>query len=222
MRSLVEREGVQDRVELDSAGTGAWHVGSAPDTRAAAAARARGIELDGTARRVSAEDFEDFDMLLAMDGSNLSDLRLLAPGPQEREKVRLLREFDPAGAGAGNLDVPDPYYGGDGGFEHVLDLVQAACEGLLAEVLRARRLDAAPGSSAAVAVGGGNINAGYRVLLADGAQAFVKTRADVHAGEYEAEAAGLDWLREPGALRTPRVLDRGEGYLALEWIEQGI
>ena len=78
-----------------------------------------------------------------------------------------------------------------------------------------------PGSSAAVAVGGGNINAGYRVLLADGAQAFVKTRADVHAGEYEAEAAGLDWLREPGALRTPRVLDRGEGYLALEWIEQG-
>jgi len=136
MRSLVEREGVQDRVELDSAGTGAWHVGSAPDTRAAAAARARGIELDGTARRVSAEDFEDFDMLLAMDGSNLSDLRLLAPGPQEREKVRLLREFDPAGAGAGNLDVPDPYYGGDGGFEHVLDLVQAACEGLLAEVLR--------------------------------------------------------------------------------------
>jgi protein-tyrosine phosphatase len=133
MRALVEREGLQDAVELDSAGTGGWHLGSPPDARASAAARARGISLEGVARQVRAEDFLEFDLLLAMDRSNLEDLRLLAPGAPEREKVRLLREFDRASAGA-SLDVPDPYFGAAGGFEEVLDLVQAACEGLLEEV----------------------------------------------------------------------------------------
>ncbi len=134
MRALVEREGMQDRVELESAGTGSWHVGSPPDARAAAVARGRGIELGGTARQVSPEDFVEFDLLLAMDGANLRELRGLAPGESEREKVRLLREYDPAGAVDGDLDVPDPYYGAPGGFEEVFDLVQAACEGLLAQI----------------------------------------------------------------------------------------
>jgi protein-tyrosine phosphatase len=133
MRALVEREGMQDRVELKSAGTGSWHVGSAPDARAAAVARGRGIALGGTARQVSPEDFVEFDLLLAMDGANLRELRRLAPGESEREKVRLLREYDPA-AVDGDLDVPDPYYGAPGGFEEVFDLVQAACEGLLAQI----------------------------------------------------------------------------------------
>ena len=136
MRALVEREGLEDSIQLESAGTGAWHVGSAPDGRAAAAALARGVTLEGRARQVRPEDFDDFDLLLAMDRENLRELRRLAPGELERAKVRLLREFDPASAGAdaGGLDVPDPYYGVSGGFDEVFELVQAACEGLLERV----------------------------------------------------------------------------------------
>ncbi len=134
MRMLVEREGLQSAIHVESAGTGGWHVGSPPDARAAEAARARGVALDGTARQVRAQDFDDFDLLVAMDGENLRALRSLAPGEQERAKVRLLREFDPASAGAGDLDVPDPYYGGAGGFDEVFELVQAACEGLLEQI----------------------------------------------------------------------------------------
>jgi protein-tyrosine phosphatase len=134
MRSLVRQAGLEDSIELDSAGTGAWHVGSAPDERASAAAGSRGIALDGCARQVRAEDFEDFDLLIAMDRANLRELRALASDDEQRARVRLLREFDPASAGGADLDVPDPYYGAPGGFEEVLDLVQAACEGLLAQV----------------------------------------------------------------------------------------
>jgi low molecular weight protein-tyrosine phosphatase len=135
MRAIVEREGLRDSIQLESAGTGAWHVGSAPDERATAAALARGVELEGRARQVRPEDFEDFDLLLAMDGENLRELRRLAPGEEQRAKVRLLREFDPASTGADvDLDVPDPYYGGAGGFDEVFELVQAACEGLLEQI----------------------------------------------------------------------------------------
>jgi protein-tyrosine phosphatase len=134
MRSLVTEEGLQDAFELDSAGTGAWHVGSPPDARAVAAALARGITLDGFARQVSREDFDGFDLLLAMDRSNMRELRRLAPGAQERAKVRLLREFDPASVDAEEPEVPDPYYGAPGGFDEVLDLVDAACRGLLAQI----------------------------------------------------------------------------------------
>jgi protein-tyrosine phosphatase len=131
MRALVEQAGLGGEVTLDSAGTGDWHVGEPPDGRATAAARARGIKLNGVAREVRLEDFDDFDLVLAMDRSNMRALRRLAPSDQAREKVRLLREFDPASAGAADLDVPDPYYGAAGGFDQVLDLVQAACAGLL-------------------------------------------------------------------------------------------
>jgi low molecular weight protein-tyrosine phosphatase len=134
MRALVAEAGQQEEIELDSAGTGAWHVGEQPDARATAAARARGIVLDGAARQVRPADFERFDLILAMDGSNLHALRQLAPDEGAREKVRLLREFDPASAGLHDLDVPDPYYDSQRGFEIVLDQVQAACEGLLEHV----------------------------------------------------------------------------------------
>jgi protein-tyrosine phosphatase len=144
MRSLVERDGLQDTVQLDSAGTGAWHVGSPPDARASETARTRGVVLEGSARQVTREDFEDFDLLLAMDSSNMRELIQRAPGEQARTKVRLLREFDAASASASasagadpgerDLDVPDPYYGEDGRFEEVFDLVHAACEGLLARI----------------------------------------------------------------------------------------
>jgi protein-tyrosine phosphatase len=131
MRGLVQRQGLAEGIELESAGTGGWHVGSAPDERATAAARARGIELAGSARQVQAEDFEHFDLLLAMDGENARELRRLARDEDERAKVRLLREFDPASAAAGELDVPDPYYGAAGGFDEVLEMIEAACAGLL-------------------------------------------------------------------------------------------
>jgi protein-tyrosine phosphatase len=131
MRTLVSDAGLRDSVQVESAGTGAWHVGSPPDGRASEAARARGVELEGHARQVRAEDFEQFDLLLAMDGENLRELRAQARDDEERAKVRLLREFDPASAGAGDLDVPDPYYGGANGFDEVFELVHAACAGLL-------------------------------------------------------------------------------------------
>ena len=134
MRALVIREGLERQIELDSAGTGAWHIGSSPDGRARRAAAGRGIELHGRARQVQPEDFESFDLVLAMDRENERLLRGLARDEHERSKVRLLREFDPAGVQRGDLEVPDPYYGAAGGFEEVLDLVQAACEGLLAEI----------------------------------------------------------------------------------------
>jgi hypothetical protein len=85
-------------------------------------------------REVTAADFDDFDLLLAMDRENERELLARAPDEEARGKVRLLREFDPAAVAAGDLDVPDPYYGGPNGFEHVLDLVEAACRGLLDEV----------------------------------------------------------------------------------------
>jgi protein-tyrosine phosphatase len=135
MRALVSREGLEGAIVVESAGTGAWHVGGPPDARAAEAARAHGVALDGTARQVRPQDFEDFDYLVAMDRENLRALRSLARGEEQRSKVRLLREFDPASAGgaedAGDLDVPDPYYGGADGFDDVFELVRAACVGLL-------------------------------------------------------------------------------------------
>ncbi len=140
MRALVAQEGIEESIEIDSAGTGSWHVGSAPDERATDAARARGLVLEGAARQVQPVDLERFDLLLAMDGENARELRALAEDEQQRAKVRLLREFDPQSES--DVDVPDPYYGGAGGFDEVLDLVQAACEGLLAEI-RAGRVPSA-------------------------------------------------------------------------------
>jgi protein-tyrosine phosphatase len=134
MCTLIEREGLDGSIELDSAGTSDWHSGEAPDTRATRAARRRGIELGGQARQVEREDFERFDLILAMDRSNLSALQYLAPDNEARAKVRLLREFDPASAESGDLDVPDPYHGGPEGFDRVLDLLQTSCEGLLEHV----------------------------------------------------------------------------------------
>jgi protein-tyrosine phosphatase len=138
MRHLVREQGLEEAVEIDSAGTGSWHIGHPPDERSAGAARERGIDLDGHARQVSPADFEAFDLILAMDRSNHDDLRALAPDEDARERVKLLREYDPDAVTAGDLEVPDPYYGGPDGFEEVLDLVTRACEGLLEAEIRPR------------------------------------------------------------------------------------
>jgi protein-tyrosine phosphatase len=131
MRDLLRRDGLEDAVEVDSAGVGGWHVGRPPDERATRTAAARGLTLDGRARQVVPADFGRYDLVLAMDRENHDALLALAPDAAGREKVRLLREFDPAAARAGDLDVPDPYYGGPDGFDHVLDVVEDGCRGLL-------------------------------------------------------------------------------------------
>ncbi len=109
MRGLVRDAGLEDEIELDSAGIGDWHVGYAPDARATEAAARRGVTLEGSARQVRPADFADFDLLLAMDRSNHAELRALAPDAAAEAKVHMLREFDPESAGAPDLDVPDPY-----------------------------------------------------------------------------------------------------------------
>lgn len=134
MRHQVDAAALADRIAIDSAGTGDWHVGEPPDARAQAAARGRGYDLSALrARQVSAADFERFDLLLAMDDANLAELRRRCP-PQHLDKVRLLMEFAPDST---ETEVADPYFGGAQGFEQVLDQVERACAGLL-ETLRAR------------------------------------------------------------------------------------
>ncbi len=131
-RKLVQERAPHLQVEIDSAGTHAYHVGEPPDRRAIAAAARRGIDLSGLrARIVDEADFEGFDLLVAMDQLNREVL--LDRSPDEyRERIRLMLEFAPTTDVA---DVPDPYYGGPLGFEHVLDLVEEASKGLLDELL---------------------------------------------------------------------------------------
>lgn len=130
MLHLVKREGLFGRVHVDSAGTAAYHVGERPDPRTLRTAEARGVHLPSIARKWQRADFERFDYVLAMDRQNLANLRALAPGQRERDKVHLLRSFDPL-CTDGELDVPDPYYGEADGFERVFDICEAACRGLL-------------------------------------------------------------------------------------------
>ena len=140
MRAVVAREGLDGEVEIDSAGIGSWHVGEPPDRRSTAAAKARGIVLDGAARQVTAADFDAYDLLLAADEQNVAALRALAPDDEAAAKIVLLRAYDPAAVAAGDLEVPDPYYGGADGFDHVIDLVETACEGLLSSLRAEGRL----------------------------------------------------------------------------------
>jgi low molecular weight protein-tyrosine phosphatase len=128
LRAIASREAPELRIEVDSAGTAGYHIGAAPDARSQEAARRRGYDMSSLrARIVEPEDFERFDLILAMDRNNLAVLRRQAPAAL-RERVRLFLEFAPD---AGATDVPDPYYGGSSGFEEVLDLVEAAARGLL-------------------------------------------------------------------------------------------
>jgi protein-tyrosine phosphatase len=124
-----------DRVHVDSAGTGDWHAGEPPDARTRRAAAARGYDLSALrARQVVAADFQRFDYILAMDRANLAALQRMRPADYRGELELFLRYATRANA----LEVPDPYYGGERGFEEVLDLVEDAAEGLLAHLLRER------------------------------------------------------------------------------------
>ena len=133
MRRLLEEEQLVTLIEIDSAGTSDWHIGDPPDRRATAAARRRGIELRGSARKVVSSDFQRFDYVIAMDRSNLHNLRRMAPSRTTPARIELFRNFDPGSPI--DADVPDPYYGGGDGFETVLDICEAACRGLLQHIL---------------------------------------------------------------------------------------
>ena len=138
MRHLVREARLDGAIEIDSAGTGAWHVGESRDERSQAAGARRGMPLAGVARQFQRSDFARFDYVLALDRENLSALVRLAPDAQARAKVHLLREFDPASPP--HSDVPDPYYGDVDGFERVFDICEAACRGLLEHLRRTHGL----------------------------------------------------------------------------------
>lgn len=132
-RHLATARGVHDRFVIDSAGTSGFHAGDASDPRTLAAAARRGLSWTHRSRQVHATDWQRFDLLVAMDRKNHRDLLAAAPSEAARAKVVLLRSWD--GAAAGDLDVPDPYYGGDRGFEDVLDLCERSCGALLDHLL---------------------------------------------------------------------------------------
>ena len=132
MARLVNEAGLSEAIALGSAGTGDWHIGSRPDGRALETARGRGFELPGRSEQFTSSDFERYDYVVAMDQSNRENLLALAASPAERAKVSLLRDHDPDGPRG--AEVPDPYFGGPGGFDEVFDICEAGCQGLLAEL----------------------------------------------------------------------------------------
>ena len=139
MRAMIANAGLDRDIAIDSAGTGAWHVGEPADERASAVARARGYSLSSRARQFKRKDFDRFDYILAMDRSNRRELHRQAPGRAARQKVYLFRTFDPEVRG--DADVPDPYYGGARGFEDVFDMCERACRGLLLHISTEHSLD---------------------------------------------------------------------------------
>jgi protein-tyrosine phosphatase len=135
-RTIAAREAPELTIEVDSAGTAGYHIGEPPDPRTRQAALRRGHDMSPLrARIIEPQDFERFDLILAMDRENLSALLRRAPA-HARERIRLFLEFAPEAA---TTDVPDPYYGGPNGFEEVLDLVEAAARGLLQHLLQRAR-----------------------------------------------------------------------------------
>ncbi|GHC71735.1 low molecular weight protein-tyrosine-phosphatase [Streptomyces collinus] len=131
-RARVTEAGLDELVEVDSAGTGGWHEGDGADPRTVAVLEDNGYAGGHTARQFQPSWFSRLDLVIALDSGHLGALRRLAPTEQDARKVRLLRSYDPAAGD--DLDVPDPYYGGTDGFEECLEMVEAASTGLLAAV----------------------------------------------------------------------------------------
>ncbi len=143
-RHLLAQSAPELEVRTDSAGTAAYHVGCSPDARSQQAARRRGYDMSGQrARLIDSRDFDRFDLILAMDRNNLTELHDRAPA-RMRARLQLFLEFAPE---AGTLEVPDPYYGGTNGFEEVLDLIEAGARGLIAHLRELARTGASPGYS---------------------------------------------------------------------------
>lgn len=135
MRGILEQQALTDTVHLESAGTAGYHEGAPPDPRAMEAAQRRGYRLEGQrARQVTTRDFREFDLILCMDRSNLASLETMRPA-DARARLALFLEYT---GNQGVPEVPDPYYGGDKGFERVLDLLEEACQQLARELAAAR------------------------------------------------------------------------------------
>ncbi|MEM8868635.1 MAG: low molecular weight protein-tyrosine-phosphatase [Verrucomicrobiota bacterium] len=126
---LVDQQNLTDGFEIESAGTIGFHVGQPPDRRMQTAMRARNIPVIGRSRKLIASDLETYDLILAMDHDNLYDARILAETEAQKAKIQLFCNYCTE---HGEQEVPDPYYGGDQGFEKVMDLIEDGCRGLLA------------------------------------------------------------------------------------------
>lgn len=133
MQRLVDDRGLTDRFYIDSAGMGGWHVGDLPDKRMRVHARSRGYELTHRARKVQSRDFDDFDLIVGMDASNVDELRDLAATIEQQDKVVMMGDYIRQYPHYDH--VPDPYYEGSEGFELVLDLLEDSCENLLDRIL---------------------------------------------------------------------------------------
>lgn len=134
MRAIVEEAGDERRWVIDSAGTGGWHVGQLPDKRMRVHAQRRGLELTHRCRQVRESDFDDFDLIIGMDDSNIADLRELAPTVEAQEKIVPMGAFVDMALRADS--IPDPYYEGAEGFELVLDLLENGCRNLYRQLTR--------------------------------------------------------------------------------------
>ena len=132
-REQARAAGALDRFEIDSAGTHGWHQGEQADPRAQAVGRRHGAEVTSRARRVQADDFARFDIMLAMDRGHLRELRERCP-PDARARLHLMREFDEHPGNGAEMDVPDPYYDGIQAFEQVYAILEPSCRRLLAEL----------------------------------------------------------------------------------------
>jgi protein-tyrosine phosphatase len=135
MKHLVAEASLSDRIRCDSAGTSAYHIGEPPDPRMTAAAKRRGIALGGQGRQFQPQDFERFDLILAMDQDNYRSLKALDRAGNYTDKIRLMCDFCQAFS---DKEVPDPYYGGADGFDDVIELLLDACQGLLTHVRQDR------------------------------------------------------------------------------------
>ncbi|SCD20654.1 Low molecular weight phosphatase family [Proteiniphilum saccharofermentans] len=134
MATVVEKNGLQDLVEVDSAGTSGWHQGELPDERMRLHGERRGYNFDSRARKFKKSDFNDFDYILVMDRQNYANVKALATSQEQIDKIHMMTEF--SRQYTHHDHIPDPYYGGASGFELVLDLLEDACEGLLQAIKR--------------------------------------------------------------------------------------
>lgn len=131
MNHLIAQQGLSDQILCDSAGTSGYHVGSSPDLRMSTAAQRQGITLTGRSRQFTAADFETFDLILVMDRNNYQDVLSLDSSNRHSHNVELMCDYCQRHS---DQEVPDPYYGGEAGFDYVIDLLTDACEGLLASL----------------------------------------------------------------------------------------
>jgi protein-tyrosine phosphatase len=136
LRRRLQDAGLSEAVTVESAGTGGWHVGGPADPRTVAALRGRGLNADDhVARQFTRHSFADYELILALDRDNLAELHLLAPDDASRDKIQMLRAYDSLALASGDLDVHDPYYGGDDGFARALDQIEPAVDGLVTTLI---------------------------------------------------------------------------------------